>query len=534
MADPKLTIVIEQKGADGVVKSLKTIQKQGDVTTTSLIKDNKLVSESTRTVIGAHKNHYAAITAISTGYLAASQAYGIAKGALDDLITKGIEDERSIARRDTALKHAGDTTGTYTKKLEAQAQNYLKSYGLADEYTRSIQAQLGVMGVSKENIERLTTASIGLAEKQGIDGVNAAKILARFTEGYTNTVRGADLKVNAHVGTQERVRQAMDKTKVGIDILNKRMSDPEGNIQKGRAKWEEVQEQLGKKLLPVVSSLAQGLGKFLDWYNALDPKAQNFVLFAGAAVVAIKPLMDSINALVTGVKFLAGSSLIKGAGKLLATPAGGIAAAAATVLIPGSSSNTPAAQQQTQEFLHQLYPNDYPIVKVKAHEDWGLPSSYTMPSDPSWAYAAQHPVDQYGKPMAGYGGGATGGGNGRGFPEWWKSHGNDYTQVGQGFIGGGMSGGLSAAGSLAGNAVLPGIGGLLGGLLGGGLGKLFGGHHRQRGETPGHPVYTEDVRVSNLLTDFLNATKLLLLRGAGAGIDNAVKAVGMQNSRAGI
>lgn len=518
MANPKLTIEIVQKGADGVVKSLKEIEKQGNTTYTRVIKDGQLLSETTKTITGQHKLQYGAITAISTGYLAAAQAYGVVKGTLNELIDAGIEEQRSITRRDTALKNLGDTTGEYRKKLEAQAKEYLNSYGLADDYTRSIQAQLGVMGVSKENIEALTRASIGLAEKQGIDGVQAAKLLARFTEGLTGTVRGTDIAVKGHIGTQERVKIAVDKTAVGFEILGKRMSDDEGNIEKAKAKWQEVQETLGLKILPIVSNLAGKVGAVLDWYNGLDPGAQNIVLWGAAAAAGLKPLVDSLKAIVSAVEIIGGSAVgraVLGIGASGAATAGALGLAGA-VSVPYRLGDPefidPTYAKQMQRGSRQDAVNY--LTKVHGRE---------MPGYIGGSRSRAGGWGAFGRGTGTFGGLNIGAGGGM---NWAKIFSNDVTGqlIGSAASGGGIGSLLSIAGGAA--------FGPLGGLAGGLLGRMFGGGHKKpRGETPGQPVYVQDVTLTEQLR-LLNSTMLGLIKRGSGGIDNLTAR--LANQRAGV
>lgn len=500
MANPTLTIEITQKGADGVVTSLKQIEKQGNTTYTKVLKDGQVVSEQTRVITGQHKSQYGAITAISTGYLAAATAYGVVKGGLDGLIAAGIEELDSIRNRDVALKNAGDTTLQYKGALEKQAQQFMTSLGVADDYTREIQAQLLIQHKAPSDIEMMTQATMGLTLQQGIGSEAAAKQIARFVE-FGGTLRGTTLKADANSTAQSRMKQAYDFTTTGIEAQRKKMQESEGKIDAARVKYGELREELGLRLLPAVSDLAAGFGTVLDKYNALDPAAQNMVLWSVAAVAALKPLGVALGGIITSMKWLLANPIVLAGAMVSAAGAGG--AAATTPEFRGWQSQ----QSRLRNYLKSQGETIMPITKVHGKQDIGAVG---------WTLGNERAVNQYGQTTS----------------KNWLDKANDIyaSPVGQiaqaGLSGGGIGGMLTAAGGA--------FGGPIGALLGGALGKFFGGHKKPRGETPAQPLYTQDIRLGGMFSEMLNIMKIAYIRAASGGIDGIVKQIGMQNARAGV
>lgn len=101
---------------------------------------------------------------------------------------------------------------------------------------------------------------------------------------------------------------------------------------------------------------------------------------------------------------------------------------------------------------------------------------------------------------------------------WYETAGaGRWAGVAGGLIGGGIPGALTAAGGAFGGP----LGALAGGLVGKLFGGLFGGGKKRpdAGMTPAQPIYTSDVNLTNLIAEFLNVTRVGMLRGAGGGID---------------
>lgn len=92
-----------------------------------------------------------------------------------------------------------------------------------------------------------------------------------------------------------------------------------------------------------------------------------------------------------------------------------------------------------------------------------------------------------------------------------------------GFAGGGAKGGIGALLGVAGSAFGP-WGAVAGGIAGKLFGNLFGGGHkdRNRGETPGRPVYVEDVKVASLLAQASNVSRSIGIGGASANVNWAM------------
>lgn len=524
MADTRtLTIKFKAEGGEKISETLRTIEKRGNAVYTKILKDGKLVSESTKTIIGAHKNHYGAITALSTGYLALNTAYGAAKSGLDGLIGAGIEELDSIRNRDTALKNAGDRTLKYKDALEKQAEQFMDSLGVADDYTREIQKQLLIQHKAPADIEMMTRATIGLTLQQDMSSEAAAKAIGKFVE-LGGSLRGTSLKADAHSTAQQRMKQAVDFTTTGIEAQQKKMKENEGEIDRARVKYGELRETLGLQLLPVVSKVAKEFGKLLDWYNGLDPGAQNVVLWGAAAALGFKPVVDALKAITTAVGIISGSAVgraIIGIGASGAATAGalGLAGAVAVPYKLGDPEFVDPNYMRQQRGNAQDAVNYMRGPVVKVHGPQFAPYIQGMMNAPA--------VDQYGRPM-----------DISGNPVMTRGMmlNKSFGQAGLGsvagsFLSGGFGSALSTAGGMAGNALLPGIGGVLGGWLGGKIGGLFGGHKKQNrdGQTQATAFVVQSQQLEDIKTAILRIAPQL--RVAGQGLNASMRQIATQGAR---
>lgn len=317
MADTRtLTIVFKAEGGQLVEDSLKRIEKQGNQTVTTIQKGGETISRTITTIEGKTRSWSSALTAVNTGYLAITQSIQQATRVIGGLIDAGLEEERSLRRREVALRSRGDATQADIKLLEDQAQAYLKNYGIADDYTRSVQAQASMLGIATKNVDELTKAAIGMSEVYGGEASDNVEKLTRFVLGYSNSVKGTTIAVKDHATAQERIALVLDKTRVGFEDLDERMKTDEGQIERTKAQYDELKESLGIKLLPVVSELAKKGEEMLDWYNALDPSAQNLVAWGTAGAAALVPLSLILSNILNVVVQLKNLGWLSGAGGL--------------------------------------------------------------------------------------------------------------------------------------------------------------------------------------------------------------------------
>ena len=273
MANPTLTIEIKQKGAEGVTSTLKQIEKQGNTTYTKILKDGQLVSEQTRTITGQQKLNYSAITALNQGYSLLSSVIASVKGPMEEMLKLALDDEDSLTRRNTAVLKLVGATEQDIQTLENQVKQFQRTTGVADDYTRSIQAQLAAQGLNKDMIDDATRATIGLAHVTGQDAVTAAKAMARFLDGTSNSLRGTTVEVDKNTDAQGRLTEAMKVAGVGLSQLSDEADTNAGRVRLANDAWSELKESVGRLFtaepaMKELQKLTGGLNGLSDWIDA--------------------------------------------------------------------------------------------------------------------------------------------------------------------------------------------------------------------------------------------------------------------------
>lgn len=583
MADPKLTIVIEQKGADGVVKSLKEIEKVGNTTFTRITKDGKLVSETMKTMTGAAKTNWQQITALSSAYTAWNLAIGQVTRTIGSFLQAAREDEASVVRRNAALEQSIGFTQDLTKALDAQADAYSRAFGISDDYTREIQTQWAANGANADSVERLTQLSINMAEIMKTDASTAVVRLTNFLNGNTDALKGTILRAKDGEDVMTRLARAEEYAATGADMLREKMETGQGASDRYKTATDELRESIGRlgETDPVISgidAITRSLQNLTDWIDGNAGTLTNFMGLLGSSLGGFTGMITGMNVAdnIEGTK-----------GGAIGAALGGIVASTGNVKFKklgdtgGGGRKTAKRPPTGPQFEFGIFADAVDFIQKKLMErhqegmalgallaagsangqgsSWNnmFTASGTFGSIDSAQLRAGIKYGDLYSPLPVLQRMLGGRQNWDDMTPAEKAQAardnqpktfnpDNMTSIIMSVLGGDFRGAGSQAGSILGENAFGKMGGLLGSLggplgglvggwLGGGLGKLFGGGHKKRqGETPGQPVYVEDVRMNNQLTDFLNSTKLLMLRGAGQGIDNGVRQIGLQNARAGM
>lgn len=469
MADNRtLTAQIILDGDKIVKEKLTEIERRGNQVVKSISVNGQLVSKTITTTAGQ------SATSMKLSFIAAAQGVslfmqtaGPAIKALGEMAQAARDDETSISRRNAALEKYGEITPDYIDSLEEQVRSYQKLYGISDEYTREVQTQFIALGANKDQITKLTDASIALAEITGGDASTNAKQLTRFMEGLSDTVRGTTIHVDKDATAQERLQAIMEGTASGVDILTDKMETGQGAQDRWTEAMGEFKEGIGaffntEYAVDQLNKLTDALNSLTDWITVHGKEIETFGRFLNRFMLS----MGTAGISEIGNKYNDVRNFVN-RNKYGVT--GGI---------PG------------------------PAIQVKSLDPQAFPD-YTVATDGDTSGGdVELTTRQKLRKAFGQEGLANILGNVAG--------------------GGGVKGGIQTALTMGLSAVNP----ILGVVGGGILGKIFGGGgHKDshKGMTPGNPIYTE-AKISNVdeLARAANVSRSLMIGGASSNVNWAM------------
>ena len=311
-----------------------------------------------------------------------------------------------------ALKGVAEETKEYKKIMgslevsseragysaEETEETFKQLYGVLgdDQTAATTTANLQALGLSQENLTKLTNAAIGAWSAYGdsipIDGlaesinetIKAGTVTGTFADvlnwaALENETFGVSLKENTKAN--EEWNKAVSEAETAEDYFNLALQEAateaertnlvmqmladQGLTEAGEA-WKEnnkslvennqanaeLQEQmadLGEKIMPIVTDVIETVAELLEWFNGLDEDSQNIILLIIAMVAALGPLTGAISGVSEAVSFLAANPIVA----LIAA----IIALVAIIAVKGDEIQ--GILQKVDDFIQNIFATDW-------------------------------------------------------------------------------------------------------------------------------------------------------------------------------
>ncbi len=199
--------------------------------------------------------------------------------AIKSSVGAALESEKAQARLDQALKSSGISADKYGGQIDAAIQKTSKLAGLDDEALSDTFAKLA-----------RTTGDVSKA----MDGMRLAADIARSRNVSLESTTKAVEK--AYLGSGSALKRFGVEGKTGLDAVEAAQRKFAGGAEaygktaagaqdRFKVALENVQEQLGAKLLPILTKVMEALTRGLEWLEANGDKI-------GAAFDKIRPFLD--------------------------------------------------------------------------------------------------------------------------------------------------------------------------------------------------------------------------------------------------
>ena len=137
------------------------------------------------------------------------RGFSLFADAVRSAVTAASEKQVAVAKLDVLLRNVGEgTTGLKDKILEL-ATEYQRLTGVGDDVIVNISGQLTAFGATKENIERLTKASLDLSTAMGKDVNAAALLIGKALQGQFATLSRFGIVVDEGATKAHKLEQAL-------------------------------------------------------------------------------------------------------------------------------------------------------------------------------------------------------------------------------------------------------------------------------------------------------------------------------------
>lgn len=104
----------------------------------------------------------------------------------------------------------------------------------------------------------------------------------------------------------EELSGALDENGTALEMQASMMQGFGGSIEKLKSGIDVAATSLGEALAPVIMTVANGIQKLVDWFNALSPAAQTVIATIGVIAAAAGPLLIVVGAIASGIGSILG------------------------------------------------------------------------------------------------------------------------------------------------------------------------------------------------------------------------------------
>jgi hypothetical protein len=190
------------------------------------------------------------------------------------------------AQLEAALKSAGTSYEEHGKSIDAVIQKTSRLAGLDDEALSASFAKLvRTTGDVTKATEGMALAA-DIARARNIDLEAATKIVEKANEGQMRGLKMVGVEIDKNTTTTQALERAQQKFAGSAEVYGKTAAGAQDKLS---VAFENLQETVGAKVLPVFQRLALKLVEMIDWSE------KNWPRFREAAVAtfnAIKPVID--------------------------------------------------------------------------------------------------------------------------------------------------------------------------------------------------------------------------------------------------
>lgn len=204
------------------------------------------------------------------------------------------EEEVAQAKLRQAFKASGKSYKVHGKAVDLAIKKTSQLAGIDDELVSESFANLLRTSGSVSKAMKGIALAADIARARNISLDSAAKIVERTMNGQYLSLRRVGVQVDANMTSTQALEAAQRKFAGSAERYGKTTA---GAQERLAVAYENVQEKIGKKLLPLQLKLAEALIRFIEWVERNWPKFQKAIDQMWSAV---KPILEAFKTYLKG------------------------------------------------------------------------------------------------------------------------------------------------------------------------------------------------------------------------------------------
>lgn len=204
---------------------------------------------------GPIKGIRGALSALRANFLAVAAATAGLTAFLASSVRAFAEEEEAIKKLDQALRNQGDASKKTREDLAAYAGELQKITTFGDETIIAGQALLTSFGLQGQALKDATKASLDFAVGLGIDLKSAMLLVGKAAAGDTATLSRYGIKIKEGLKESEKFAAVLKELNSRFGGAAQAQAETfSGRIAQLSNRFGDLQEKIGKELLPVLNS----------------------------------------------------------------------------------------------------------------------------------------------------------------------------------------------------------------------------------------------------------------------------------------
>ena len=255
--------------------------------------------------LGKATSRLSQLTGVLAAGYAAVKAATAALGGLSAINAAYDKQADAVRGLETALRLQGSEVEGNSARLQAFAGDMQKLTGVGDEATIALMKQASMMGVSADQMEAVTKASVGLSEVLGTGLEGSMDALRRAQEGNFAAFEKQFPQIKAMQSDAEKLAFVSELAAKGLDAKADASLTVSGMAERASGAMGDLMEVIGSIIAPVRILISQGLKTLAEsLQQVLAPAAE----YAQSVLENIGPIMDYVrDKIVQAVNIIVGA-----------------------------------------------------------------------------------------------------------------------------------------------------------------------------------------------------------------------------------
>lgn len=213
----------------------------------------------------------AGLAKFKAGLLAATAAVAGLTSFLVSSLKEYAESEKAINKLDVALKNQGVTSKAVSKDLQDYASQLQRTTTFSDEAILETEALLTTFGLAGDELKKTTKAALDLSTGLGIDLRTATLILGKAAAGETGTLSRYGIVIDENIPKAHKFEAVLGA--VNARFGGSAQADAQtmaGRMENFKNRVSDLQEAVGKQLVPAFEAWARAAESVLGWLEKLN------------------------------------------------------------------------------------------------------------------------------------------------------------------------------------------------------------------------------------------------------------------------